>query len=239
MKGDDIDLATLASLLDSRTASDLSSSIAAIAHSMEFEHWVYARELPLVETTHEPMILGGYPPDWVEHYFSRGYLRIDPVILHCTQHVTPFVWPGRVPQKGTLRAFFGEAREFGLMSGITVPLHGPGASWGLLSLASADSDQAHLDSVTSRAMVLSSFVHEAVRNIDLRGSLKRSPPLTQRELECLSWAAAGKGSWEIGRLLGVSERTVVFHLHNASTKLGVSTRLAAVARAISLGLINP
>jgi LuxR family quorum-sensing transcriptional regulator LasR len=49
----------------------------------------------------------------------------------------------------------------------------------------------------------------------------------------------GKTSWEIGRLLSVAERTVVFHLQNATQKLGVSGRQAAVARAIVSGLITP
>lgn len=63
--------------------------------------------------------------------------------------------------------------------------------------------------------------------------------LTPRERECLSWVAIGKSSWEIGRVLGITEATVNFHLGNVTAKLGVRGRILAVSKAIRLGLINP
>jgi LuxR family transcriptional activator of bioluminescence operon len=63
--------------------------------------------------------------------------------------------------------------------------------------------------------------------------------LTDREKECLLWAAEGKTSWEASQILGISERTVIFHLQNASDKLGVNNRQQAVARAIAMGMILP
>ena len=53
------------------------------------------------------------------------------------------------------------------------------------------------------------------------------------------WSAEGKTAWEISQILHISERTVVFHLQNASEKLGVVNRQQAVAHAISLGLVTP
>jgi len=61
--------------------------------------------------------------------------------------------------------------------------------------------------------------------------------LSGRELDCLHWAAIGKTSWETARILGVSEHTINFHLKNASAKLGVRTRRAAVAAALRHGLL--
>jgi len=64
-------------------------------------------------------------------------------------------------------------------------------------------------------------------------------PLTGRELQCLAWVSQGKTSWETASILGLSERTVNFHLCNASRKLNVYGRQACVARAIYLGLLEP
>ena len=64
-------------------------------------------------------------------------------------------------------------------------------------------------------------------------------PLSPRELQCLAWCAAGKSTWEIGRILAISEWTVAFHLKNVRRKFGVSTREQVVARAIASGLIQP
>ncbi|WP_372685718.1 LuxR C-terminal-related transcriptional regulator [Castellaniella sp.] len=61
--------------------------------------------------------------------------------------------------------------------------------------------------------------------------------LTPRELDCLHWASYGKTSWEIGRILGIAERTANFHLSNTCAKLAVCNRMAAITAAIKLGLL--
>ena len=63
------------------------------------------------------------------------------------------------------------------------------------------------------------------------------PALTPRELETLRWTMEGKTAWEVGALLGISERTVVFHANNAMHKLGSATKQQAVLKALRLGLI--
>lgn len=62
-------------------------------------------------------------------------------------------------------------------------------------------------------------------------------PLTERELTCLRWAAVGKTSWEMGAILGLTERTVNFHVQNACRKLGVHSRQAAITSALRAGLL--
>ena len=61
--------------------------------------------------------------------------------------------------------------------------------------------------------------------------------LSEREKACLNWTALGKSSWEIGRILAISENTAVFHIKNAMKKLGTNTRAGAAVKAIQLGLI--
>lgn len=61
--------------------------------------------------------------------------------------------------------------------------------------------------------------------------------LSEREAACLQWAAAGKTSRETAMILGVTERTVNFHLQNACRKLCARNRRAAVATALTCGLL--
>jgi DNA-binding CsgD family transcriptional regulator len=61
--------------------------------------------------------------------------------------------------------------------------------------------------------------------------------VTVREIEVLSLVAAGKTDRDIGEEL-FSTRTVQSHVANLLTKLEVSTRSAAVARALRTGIIN-
>jgi DNA-binding CsgD family transcriptional regulator len=62
--------------------------------------------------------------------------------------------------------------------------------------------------------------------------------LSPRQTECLFWVQEGKSSRDIGVILGVSHRIVERHVFNACRRLGVKTRLQAVIRARTLGLIG-
>jgi DNA-binding CsgD family transcriptional regulator len=62
--------------------------------------------------------------------------------------------------------------------------------------------------------------------------------ISARELDCLKWTAAGKTAWEASVILGISERTVRFHLNAAREKLRCATTTQAVAKAINYQLID-
>jgi DNA-binding CsgD family transcriptional regulator len=57
--------------------------------------------------------------------------------------------------------------------------------------------------------------------------------LTRREAEVLAWVAEGKTNGEIGTILGTRPRTVAKHLERIHQKLGVETRTAAAAVALT------
>ena len=57
--------------------------------------------------------------------------------------------------------------------------------------------------------------------------------LTAREAEVLSWLAKGKTNRDISEILGMSPRTVNKHLEHIYVKLGVETRAAATALALT------
>lgn len=61
--------------------------------------------------------------------------------------------------------------------------------------------------------------------------------LSPRELTVLLWMKEGKTNWEIAQILGLSERTVRFHVGGIFEKLDVTSRTQAVARALGAGLI--
>ena len=63
-------------------------------------------------------------------------------------------------------------------------------------------------------------------------------PLTERERKILVFVANGVSNKEMATHLFVSENTVKFHLKHIYSKLNVSSRLQAIAKARDLGLIN-
>ncbi len=61
--------------------------------------------------------------------------------------------------------------------------------------------------------------------------------LSRREFAVLLWMKEGKTNWEIGQILGLSERTVRFHVKSIFDKLDVTSRTQAVVQALGSGLI--
>ena len=111
----------------------------------------------------------------------------------------------------------------------------------LMGAALFDADRLELVDHRLVAVEPGLSLHEAVQRIVLSNGplpLKRIN-LTEREQECLLWAAEGKTGWEIANIVSISERTVTFHLQNAAQKLGVVNRQQAISRALSMGLIEP
>jgi DNA-binding CsgD family transcriptional regulator len=110
--------------------------------------------------------------------------------------------------------------------GLIVPVHNDDALAWYASFAGRDPD------LGQRAQsVLSAAVHAAyARFRELMDASAPRSPLSARESECLRWVAEGKTDFEVGKILSISPRTVRFHINNAKSKLGVTTRIQAVAK---------
>ena len=63
--------------------------------------------------------------------------------------------------------------------------------------------------------------------------------ISVREREVLNWIKEGKTSWEISKILRISERTVNFHVHNILSKLQATSRGHALAIAMGQKIIAP
>ena len=64
------------------------------------------------------------------------------------------------------------------------------------------------------------------------------PSLTPRERAVMEYLARGLGNKQIAAQLGITERTVKFHVSSLFAKLGAANRADAVARAAHAGLLR-
>lgn len=131
-----------------------------------------------------------------------------------------------------------KAADFGIRSGLTVPLSIQNLEWGFVTFSSRSDFSIHdLESQLLDAMIFTNRAASIFERIISDKSLV-THNLTNRELEILKWSAVGKTSWEISSVLSISERTVNFHLSNIASKMGVRGRRASCSLAISKGIIS-
>jgi DNA-binding CsgD family transcriptional regulator len=92
-------------------------------------------------------------------------------------------------------------------------------------------------SIQREFQVLANYFHQHILRI-YGNDTDRQILVSARELDCLKWVAAGKTAWEASVILGISERTVRFHLNAAREKLNCLTTTQAVAKAVQQQLIE-
>lgn len=177
-----------------------------------------------------------YPTNWISHYLSRDYGRVDPVLRRAVTSPTGFGWHACDPVKKHEKALVTDMYDLGLQDGFVVPIHGPDASVFLVNFG-----QLARRMVSPRVQIALSMLtmqyYQHYRHLTTPPE-PELPLLTQRECECLAWVANGKTTTvEVADHLMLNDNTVKFHLKNAQRKLGCTNRVTTVLKAISLGLI--
>jgi DNA-binding NarL/FixJ family response regulator len=87
--------------------------------------------------------------------------------------------------------------------------------------------------------LLDTIIGARLAGVARNGMWRKLVDMSDREVETLTWAARGKTSAEIALILGLSKRTVDFHIDNARLKLGATTRIEAAIKAATGRLIHP
>lgn len=187
-------------------------------------------------------VLSSYPGSWARQYIERRYEDIDPIVGLARKSQRSFQWDRRTLRLPSVsqQRFFAEAAKFGIHSGATVPIRGGFGRFAAFTVAgNRDATLERRPTEVMDVLQLAGLYYHAHVYAKLQLGLTRlaDAPLTQRERQCLFWAARGKKTPETAMILGITARTVVFHIENARSKLGASTVTQAVAEAMHRGLI--
>jgi DNA-binding CsgD family transcriptional regulator len=217
-------------------------------NELGFKHVTYhvARSSGITGNGRLPYILSNYPDSWVRHYFREHYLDDDPVVSRFLCDRRPFIWSqlgGLDDLNRRQRRLFDEARDAGLSNGITVPIHGRAGVAALSAIPDGRAREAEADRNQQLLRLMGLPYHMAACSALLEKSLtgdssRRRSLLSPRETEVLQWTAKGKSTWEIAVVLGISEKSIEFHMEAAKRKLQVFNRTHAVAKAIMLDLLS-
>lgn len=184
---------------------------------------------------------GNFPKELNRYYYLDELLSTDPSYFAALQHSSAIKWRDALLKNRTQaqREYLERLKGFGISDGISIPIHGPNgciavlifASTRLLGKAWDDSDYLSLFAV---ALI------QRIKRIMAARLLpqEKEVTLTVREAECLAWVLDGKTNWEIGVLVGITARTVQFHIANCTRKFGVNNRIQAAVKALTGGMIS-
>jgi LuxR family transcriptional activator of conjugal transfer of Ti plasmids len=233
----------LQSLIDALdVASDermIRTALKSFVTSSGFERFAY-----LQVAGGEIKTFNSYLPEWQEIYFANRYSRIDPVITTAKRRKGIFAWSADEwsvrNQSKEQKLFQTQAIDFGVRSGVTIPVEGSFGSTLMLTLASPEvhADASSLgDHAELKHAVL--CMHYRLRAVAERPFSSPKLLLSPKEVVCLKWAAKGKYMPEIAELTNTQYRTVQHYLDNARAKLGATNLTHAVAIAKDRGLLDP
>ncbi|OMQ21030.1 helix-turn-helix transcriptional regulator [Serratia oryzae] len=179
-----------------------------------------------------------YPGEWVKRYIENGLQYTDPVVITALNRLTPFLWHEN----------FDQAEEFGITNGYTFVLHDYNNNLATLSFIITAERRAEITQTLPQnkgnISILLAAVHEIYLMLTSLSEKntpypQETPRFTDRENDILYWASVGKTYQETGMILGITMRTVKFHMSNIVKKLGVTNARHAIRLGMELQLIKP
>lgn len=182
------------------------------------------------------------PSEFAQPYVDPAGAKRDPVLSHCKRQTVPIIWDQETYVENGAGDLWEQQATFGYRTGIAMALHMPEGKHFLIGV---DRDQPlpqdpdELQRMVADLQLFAVHAQDAALRLMLPVDKQpEHPGLTPRELEALRWTMAGKTAWEVGAVMGITERTAVLHVNNAMHKLGCVNKHQAVLKALRLGLID-
>lgn len=185
--------------------------------------------------------VNNYSDAWKSSSYDLERWRKDPLNRHTQTSNLPIAWNRALYENAGAGELWDHMSGYGFDSGIAISLRdhlGNIYRVGLSRDQPLTTDPAELSRLVADAQLFGAFAQSAMMRIWNPKPEVDLPKLTAREVECLSWTLEGKTAWELGVILGITERTANFHLGNAIQKLDCDNKHSAVIKAMRMGLIR-
>lgn len=231
-----------AAVLQSGSRDDFRREVVRFAQRLGFDTVAAISVVDIGLNRSETVAVHNAPAGYEESISSMPAGRRDPVMQHCRRHSVPIVWDQQTYTRAGLGELWEEQARFGYCTGIAMALHLPQGRHFALGVERDQplpADRAELTRIVADLQLFAVHALDAATRVLSPGpAIGERPSLTPRELEVLHWTMEGKTAWEVGTILGISERTAVLHVNNAMHKLGCTSKHQAVLKALRLGLIH-
>lgn len=230
------------SVLEARTAEELRNEVVRFSESIGFQRVTASVIVDLPGREFQYSTLDNTPEAYMQMSADSSRCRVDPVAQHCKTSSVPIAWDQSLYVARGLGEQWEEQAPFGYATGISLALHLPHGRhfyFGVDRLHALPQRPDELTRIVADVQLFAVHACEAAARLLMPVvPALQVPALSPREIECLRWTMEGKTAWEVGAILGISERTAVLHVNNAAHKLDCTSKHQAVIKAMRLGLIQ-
>lgn len=229
-------------VLEARSREEFREAVVRFTQQLGFEtvSAMTVIDRPLGQS--EFITIDNTPQDFSDTYGDPSMGRRDPVMQHLKKQSVPIIWDQSTYVASGAIDLWEHQSHFGFNTGIAMALHLPEGRHFLLGVDREQplpSNVSELQRVVADLQLFAVHAQDAAMRLLLpEAQQPERPCLTPREIEALYWTMEGKTAWEVGQILGISERTAVLHVNNAMHKLGCVNKHQAVLKALRLGLIH-
>jgi len=180
------------------------------------------------------------PAGFRDLYMHERFYPVDHICALARVACKPFRFsdaPYDLTESRGHQRFMQALGTFGMGKGLIVPVGRPANAPACVWLAgnSPDLNDGPIKAIELMALFVASKARALSRPPD---GCPHTSTLTSRQREVLQWISAGKTSWEIAAILGLSERAINKIIAEAMIKLDAVTRAQAVVSAIRMGEIE-
>jgi DNA-binding CsgD family transcriptional regulator len=229
-------------VLEVQNAEEFRREVIRFAQNLGFGTVSATSILDRIDRTLDFVTVDNTPAKFRQRFEAEDRRVRDPVMQHCKTSGRPIIWSQSTYVQVGLGDYWEEQASFGYQSGIAMALHMPEGRHFFLGVdvdGELTRDPTELSRTVADLQLFTVYAQEAASRVMVISPRHESNPhLTAREVEALRWTLEGKTAWEVGKILGIAERTAVFHVNNAMHKLGCVTKHQAAIRADRMGILR-
>jgi DNA-binding CsgD family transcriptional regulator len=189
----------------------------------------------------------GWPSESADRWYNHSYLRQYPLYLRSRFETLPFaaietqMWEDIMPLTFSQQLMRRETKTLGVTAFVVVPVHLPLGRVGVVLWGACQ--PVDVDDIIARyryplLAIGYGFMSLLRRPYQPQIELGDLTALTERQIDCLYWAASGKTVRETAMILAISSHTVREHLRLAMHRLRAGNIAHVVAIAAQFGIIG-
>lgn len=209
------------------------------AQFLGYEYVAYGSRYLHPVTAPRLFLINNYPSAWQNLYKSQNYIHIDPYVARGLRSSKPVIWDNELISEAP--EFWEQASEHGLSYGWGQSVINK-TTQGLVTFSRSSEPITALELRVKQAELcwLAQISHLGMchaQRLDAEINHDCQIALSSREREILRWTADGKTCSDISLILGITQRTVNFHIHHCIRKMNCQNKIAAAVKASLMGLL--